>query len=97
MSNLLTEEEMQRAIVDNLDLPMGEAVAKAQDIKTRKAVEEEICQFLILCRANALDIVKISDGSYKQALNSNRTNLHEWGSPKGLPRGWRSRILKEEK
>ena len=26
-----------------------------------------------------------------------RTKLGEWGSPKGLPKGWRGRILRGEK
>jgi len=33
----------------------------------------------------------------KQDKTQDRTKLHEWGSPKGLPKGWRGRILKGSK
>ena len=29
-----------------------------------------------------------------QKATPDRTNLHEWSSPKGLPEGWRGRALK---
>lgn len=30
----------------------------------------------------------------EEITKPNKTRLHEFGSPKGLPRGWRGRILK---
>ncbi len=36
------------------------------------------------CRELEAQLAKVRD----------RTELHEWGSPKGLPKGWRGRIMK---
>ncbi len=41
MERLLTGKEMQQAIINNLDLPMGQAVAKAQDAKTERLVRPD--------------------------------------------------------
>ena len=34
-------------------------------------------------------------GCVKLENKIDRTNLHEWGSPRGLPKGWRGRIMKQ--
>ena len=48
--------------------------------------------------ASALELVfnhlyQHKEFALKEETND-RTNIHEWGSPKGLPKGWRGKVLK---
>jgi len=48
--------------------------------------------------------LKVTEDAHKKAADSklifdsaatkDRTKLYEWGSPKGLPKGWQGRVLK---
>lgn len=57
----------------------------------------DICYEGYVCSAKcqqeiAQDVKSRSES--KPESREDRTKLHEWGSPKGLPRGWRGRIFK---
>ena len=65
-SRLLTVEEMQKAIIDNPDVPMGVAIREAQLAKAipiiQKAEREEYKDVLEVARAAILDACYCEDG-----------------------------------
>ncbi len=47
------------------------------------------------CEGPGIIVLPLVDEFKEKAQD--KTNLHEWGSPEGLPNGWRGRILGEKK
>ena len=64
-------EEYARRVPYLLEQRLKSKTAQAQleaCEKEHDAEVKEICEFLILCRTNLLDVQRIANGSYKRAL-----------------------------